>query len=164
MAESPGENKQKTWILPVAVACIVILAAAVGAFLAVIYPKFVFSLLAGSSTFTVGGSIYQIVYVDLTLVTDVLYLLGGGLVIFGAFMVVIRFLQQKLHEPYQPTSSARQLSGYLTLSLNFFIGAEIVRTVVVGTSEIELLLLVIASRGVFSLILFFESRWHGEAE
>jgi len=164
MAESPAESKQKTWILPVAVVCIVAVAAVVGALLAVIYPKFVFSLLAGSSTFTVGGSIYQIVYVDLSLVTDVLYLLGGGVVIFGAFMVVIRFLQQKLHEPYQPTLSTRQLSGYLTLSLNFFIGAEIVRTVVVGTSEIELLLLVIASRGLFSLILFFERRWHGETE
>ena len=52
----------------------------------------------------------------------------------------------------------------LPLSLNFFIGAEIVRTVVVGASEIELLLLVIASRGLFSLILYLERRWHGTAE
>ena len=44
------------------------------------------------------------------------------------------------------------------------VGAEIVRTVVVGASEIELLLLVIASRGLFSLILYLERRWHGTTE
>ncbi len=164
MAESPLENKQEISILALTVVCIVVLAAVVVAILAFLDPNFVFSLLPGSSTYTVGGSVYQIIYVDLTLVTDILYLFGGGVIVFGAFIVIIRFLQRKLKDPYQSTSSTRYLSGYLTLSLNFFIGAEIVRTVVVGTSEIELLLLVIASRGVFSLILYLERRWHGTAE
>jgi hypothetical protein len=47
------------------------------------------------------------------------------------------------------------------LGLEIFIGAELIRTVVVGASEIELLILVIASRGLFSLILYLERRWHG---
>jgi hypothetical membrane protein len=57
------------------------------------------------------------------------------------------------------------LSGYLTLSLEFFIGAEIIKTVVTRTyEEFSLLILVIISRGLFSLILYLERRWHGTAE
>ena len=164
MAESQAENKQRTSVLAVEVVLIVIFVAVIGALVTLLYPNFVFALLPGSSSYTGGGSVYEIIYVVLTLVTDVLYLFGGGVVIFGASMVIIRFAQRKLKDPYQPTSSTRYLSGYLTLSLNFFIGAEIVRTVVVGSSEIELLLLVIASRGLFSLILYLERRWHGTAE
>ena len=164
MAESLMEKKQGTSILTVAVICTVIFAAVIGALLVLINPKFVFTLLPGDSSYIVGGYIYQVIYVDLSLVTDVLYLFGGGVIIFGALMVIIRFIQQKLKSPYQPTASTRYLSGYLNLSLNFFIGAEIVRTVVVGIEEINLLLLVIASRGLFSLILYLERRWHGTAE
>jgi len=164
MAESQVIKKQGTSFLAISVIVIVILVAVIGALVVLIDPNFVFSLLAGSSGYTVGGSIYQVIYVVLTLVTDVLYLFGGGVIAFGALLVIIRFTQQKLKDPYQPTSSTRTLSGYLTLSLNFFIGAEIVRTVVVGESEIGLLLLVIASRGLFSLILYLERRWHGTIE
>jgi uncharacterized membrane protein len=164
MAESPLENMKGTSSLAVEVVLTVILAAVIGAIVTLIYPNFVFALLPGSFSYTVGGPIYEVIYVVLTLVTDVLYLFGGSVVIFGASMVIIRFVQRKLKDPYQPTSSTRYLSGYLTLSLNFFIGAEIVRTVVVGASEIELLLLVIASRGLFSLILYLERRWHGTTE
>jgi uncharacterized membrane protein len=50
--------------------------------------------------------------------------------------------------------------------LELFIGAEIIKTVVVRTyEEFLLLILVIFSRGLFSLILYLERRWHGsEAE
>jgi uncharacterized membrane protein len=48
------------------------------------------------------------------------------------------------------------------LGLAFFIGAEIVKTVVVRTQEeFLLLILTIVSRGLFSLILYLERRWHG---
>jgi len=97
--------------------------------------------------------------------TNVIYLIGGGVIIFGAILVLVRFLQCKLKDPYKPSCVTRYLSGYLTLSLELFIGAEIVKTVVArSTAEFELLLLVIFSRGLFSLILYLERRWHGSAE
>ena len=101
----------------------------------------------------------------LNIATNVIYLIGGGVIVFGAVLVMIRFLQCKLKDPYKPSCVTRYLSGYLTLSLELFIGAEIVKTVVARTpDEFELLLLVIFSRGLFSLILYLERRWHGTAE
>jgi uncharacterized membrane protein len=101
----------------------------------------------------------------LNLATNVIYLIGGGVITFGAVLVIIRFLQCKLKDPYKPSCVTRYLSGYLTLGLEFFIGAEIVKTVVArDPAEFELLLLVIFSRGLFSLILYLERRWHGGVE
>ncbi len=164
MAEGQVVGKKTVSSLTIAVVLIVVLAAVIGAVLTLINPNFVFTLLPGGATYTVGGSIYEIIYVVLTLTTDVLYLFGGGVIAFGASLVIIRFLQRKLLDPYQPSLSTRYLAGYLTLGLEIFIGAEIIRTVVVGASEIELLILVIASRGLFSLILYLERRWHGTTE
>jgi len=107
----------------------------------------------------------SVIYILLTLATDVLYLLGGLVVFFGALLVTVRFIQCKLSDPYKPSCVTRFLSGYLTLSLEFFIGAEIIKTTVTRTTqEFELLILVIVSRGLFSLILYLERRWHGGAE
>ena len=101
----------------------------------------------------------------LNVATNIIYLIGGGVIIFGAILVTIRFLQCKLKDPYKPSCVTRYLSGYLTLGLEFFIGAEIVKTVVArDPAEFELLLLVIFSRGLFSLILYLERRWHGSVE
>jgi uncharacterized membrane protein len=101
----------------------------------------------------------------LNVATNVIYLIGGGVITFGAVLVIIRFLQCKLKSPYKPSCVTRYLSGYLTLGLEFFIGAEIVKTVVArDPAEFELLLLVIFSRGLFSLILYLERRWHGSVE
>ena len=101
----------------------------------------------------------------LNIATNIIYLIGGGVIVFGAVLVMVRFLQCKLKDPYKPSCVTRYLSGYLTLSLELFIGAEIVKTVVARTpDEFELLLLVIFSRGLFSLILYLERRWHGTAE
>lgn len=101
----------------------------------------------------------------LNITTNMIYLIGGGVIIFGAVLVTIRFVQCKLKDPYKPTCVTRFLSGYLTLSLEFFIGAEIIRTVVTRTyEEFSLLILVIFSRGLFSLILYLERRWHGTVE
>ncbi len=107
----------------------------------------------------------NIIYLLLTVATDILYLLGGLVVFFGGLLVTIRFLQCKIRDPYKPSCVTRFLSGYLTLSLEFFIGAEIIKTTVTrSATEFELLILVIVSRGLFSLILYLERRWHGGEE
>jgi uncharacterized membrane protein len=116
-----------------------------------------------------GGSFLPVIedMVDtlLGVATNILYLLGGGLVFFGAILVAIRFLQIKLKDPYKPSGVTRYLSGYLTLSLEFFIGAEIIKTTTTRTfEEFSVLILIILSRGLFSLILYLERRWHGTAE
>jgi uncharacterized membrane protein len=166
MAESPEKKTRKIDSLALAVVLIVIIAGLIASLLVLFDPNVVYSLLPGASlsSYIIGGTAYEIIYVVLTTVTDVLYLFGAAVIGFGATLVIIKFGQRKLKDPYQPTASAHSLSGYLTLSLNFFIGAEIVRTVVVGVQEIYLLFLIIASRGVFSLILYLERRWHGTVE
>ncbi|MCW4019248.1 MAG: DUF1622 domain-containing protein [Candidatus Bathyarchaeota archaeon] len=128
-------------------------------------PDFGALFLPGDVEYIPGGAIYEVIYVVLTIATDILYLLGGAGVAFGAVLVAYRFLQCKLKSPFKPSCVTRFLSGYLTLSLELFIGAEIIKTVVVRTyEEFILLILVIFSRGLFSLILYLERRWHGVAE
>jgi len=110
-------------------------------------------------------AIEEVVDTLLNVATDVLYLFGGGLIFFGSILVIVRFLQIKLKEPYRPSGVTRHLSGYLTLSLEFFIGAEIIKTTTTRTfEEFSVLILIILSRGLFSLILYLERRWHGAAE
>lgn len=84
----------------------------------------------------------------LTVATSVLYVLGGGLVFFGALLVTVRFVQTKLKDAFKPSGVTRYLSGYLTLSLEFFIGAEIIKTTTTRTfEEFSVLILIILSRG-----------------
>ncbi|MCX6644670.1 MAG: DUF1622 domain-containing protein [Candidatus Bathyarchaeota archaeon] len=163
MAECPAEKKQGTNSLALTLFIIIIVTAVFAVILSLVYPEFI-NLLSGG-TYVSGGAIYDAIYVVLTMAADALYLFGGGVIAFGAILVTIRFIQCKLKDPFQSSFSTRFLSGYLTLSLNFFIGAEIIRTVAVRTiPEFELLFLVIFSRGLFSLILYLERRWHGTTE
>ncbi len=163
MAESQAEIKTGPNSLALILIIIIFFAAVFSVVLSFVYLGFVSSLSGGAYTST--GSIYDAIYVVLTVATDTLYLFGGGVLTFGAILITIRFIQMKLKDPYQPSFSTRYLSGYLTLSLNFFIGAEIIRTVAVRTyDEFALLILVIGSRGLFSLILYLERRWHGASE
>jgi uncharacterized membrane protein len=105
----------------------------------------------------------EVITTLLTVATDILYLIGGGVVFLGAVLVTVRFLRVKLKSPYQPAGVTRFLSGYLTLSLEFFIGAEIIKTTTTRTwEEFSVLILIILSRGLFSLILYLERRWHGK--
>ena len=129
------------------------------------------AILAFISAYFTRGRQEFLPYIDeviltlLTLVTDIVYLIGGGIVIFGALMIIIRFLQSKLRNPDKPSGVTRYLSGYLTLSLELFIGAEIIKTTIVRTlEEFSVLILIIISRGLFSLILYLERRWHGASE
>ena len=163
MVENQALTKQGTNTLALTIIIIIVAAAIFGAASSLLYPSFT-SLISGGN-YVSGGAIYDAIYAVLTLAADALYLFGGGVITFGAILVTIRFIQYKLKDPYQPSFSTRYLSGYLTLSLNFFIGAEIIRTVATRTfPEFELLILVIFSRGLFSLILYLERRWHGTAE
>jgi uncharacterized membrane protein len=163
MAEGAAEKKQGPNSLSLLLLIIIIATGVLGAILSLLFPEVVSTLSGG--TYVSGGAIYDAIYVVLTMAADALYLFGGGVIAFGAILVTIRFIQYKLKDPYQPSFSTRYLSGYLTLSLNFFIGAEIIRTVATRTiPEFELLILVIFSRGLFSLILYLERRWHGTAE
>jgi uncharacterized membrane protein len=135
----------------------------VGAALSLVYPNII--ILLSSTNYVSGGALYDAIYVILTLATDALYLVGAAVLVYGAVLVTYRFIQYKVSDPYKPTHSTHFLSNYLTLSLNFFIGAEIIRTVAVRSyEEFALLILVIFSRGLFSMILYLERRWHGAAE
>jgi uncharacterized membrane protein len=119
----------------------------------------------GGTTYQPGGTIYDVIYILLTVGTNVLYLLGALVVSFGAVLVTVRFIRCKLRDPYKPSCVTRYLSGYLTLSLEFFIGAEIIKTTTTRTwEEFSVLILIILSRGLFSLILYLERRWHGGME
>ena len=162
MSENQLQENQGTNSLALTLIIIITVGAVLSALLSLIYPDFIGLI---SLNYVSGGAIYDAIYVMLTISADVLYLIGGGVITFGALLVTIRFIKSKLADPFQPSASTRYLSGYLTLSLNFFIGAEIIRTVATRTfPEFELLILVIFSRGLFSLILYLERRWHGTAE
>ncbi len=163
MAENQTQTKKVPNSLALTIFITIVVVAFLGATLSLAYPGFI-SLLSGG-TYVSGGAIYDAIFVVLTIAADALYLFGGGVIAFGAILVTIHFIQCKLKDAYQPSFSTRYLSGYLTLGLNFFIGAEIIRTVATRTiDEFELLILVIFSRGLFSLILYLERRWHGTAE
>jgi len=141
----------------------------VSVFVAVLDSNFVFQLQPGvqpgEAGYVPGGVVYEVIYLVLIFATYVLYFIGGGVVFFGGILTTVRFIDSKLHSPDKPSGVTHQLSGYLSLGLTFFIGAEIVKTVVVRNfNEFELLILVIVSRGLFSLILYLERRWHGAAE
>jgi uncharacterized membrane protein len=166
MTECSVQTKKGTDPLSISIISFLIAIAAIGTYLSLTINDFGKLFLPGDVVYTSGGAVYEVIYVLLTIATDILYILGGVVITFGAALVAYRFIQSKMKNPYKPSSVSRFLSGYLTLSLEFFIGAEIIKTVVVRTyEEFLLLILVIFSRGLFSLILYLERRWHGsEAE
>jgi len=152
--QSNGETKRKSEVSTLTLVLLVIISVLVA--LGVIFTPRSTEFLSGFD---------EIILTLLTVATDILYLLGGGLIFFGVLLITIRFVSIKLTDPYRPSGVSRFLSGYLTLGLELFIGAEIIRTVVVRNyEEFSLLILIIISRGLFSLILYLERRWHGTAE
>jgi len=152
--QSNGETKRKSEVSNLTLVLLVIISVLVA--LGVIFTPRSTEFLSGFD---------EIILTLLTVATDILYLLGGGLIFFGVLLITIRFVSIKLKDPYRPSGVSRFLSGYLTLGLELFIGAEIIRTVVVRNyEEFSLLILIIISRGLFSLILYLERRWHGTAE
>ena len=167
MTEGSVSTKKVTSSLTIAILLAIAILAAISIFLSIIDMNFGKAFLSGDALkqYIAGGVVYEVIFILLTMAADVLYILGGGVIVFGAALVTIRFIQTKLKDPYQLSSVSRYLSGYLSLGLEFFIGAEIIKTVAVRTyDEFTLLILVILSRGLFSLILYLDRRWHGTAE
>ena len=154
ITQSNGETKRKSEVSTLTLALLVLIAV----------------LTALGVILTPRSEDFLLVFDDvittlLNVATNILYLLGGGLIFFGVLLISIRFINIKLKNPYKPSGVSRYLSGYLTLGLELFIGAEIIKTVVVRNyEEFSLLILIIISRGLFSLILYLERRWHGTAE
>jgi uncharacterized membrane protein len=71
-------------------------------------------------------------------------------------------VKSKVKAPFQPFAGLPR-ARYLTVSLEIFIGAEIVKTVIARSfEEFYLLSFTIGIRGLVALILYLERRWHGE--
>ena len=116
MAEISTKKKEVNPLTVMLLASIAILAI-LGAFFSIRSSELVKVFLPGGVNYVPGGAAYEVIFILLTIATDVLYLLGGGLVFFGAILVTIRFIQSKLKDPYKPSGVTRMLSGYLTMSL-----------------------------------------------
>jgi len=159
MAQGSATAKPSLNSLTVALVILIVVFVAIGA---------VFSPVSNSFLPGIEG----IVDTVLNVATYIIYLIGGGVLVFGAILVTIRFGQSKLKDPDKFSNVSRYLSGYLTLSLEFFIGAEIIRTVaftssgslIVSLENLLVLFLIILSRVLFSLIIYLDRRWHGTAE
>lgn len=169
MAETPNPAQKGANTLTVVILAILGILAAIIVFVSIVDPNFGKAFLSGDAiapgVYLVGGIGYEVIFNLLTIAANVLYIFGGGVIAYGAVLVTIRFVQTKMKAPYQTSSASRYLSGYLSLGLEFFIGAEIIKTVAVRSyTEFTLLILVILSRGLFSLILYLDRRWHGGAE
>ncbi len=167
MTEGSVSTRKITSPLTIAILLSIAILAAISIILSIIDMNFGKAFLSGDALkqYVAGGIVYEVIFILLTVAADVLYILGGGVIAFGAALVTIRFVQSKMKDPYLLSSASRYLSGYLSLGLEFFIGAEIIKTVAVRTyDEFTLLILVILSRGLFSLILYLDRRWHGTAE
>jgi uncharacterized membrane protein len=154
--------KKQISTLTIALLSAIALLAVTGAVVSLFYRPLPDLFQPGGVTYQEGGAVYEVLYILLTGATYVLYLLGGFIVFFGAVLIIARFIKTKVKDPYQPSGVSRFFSGYLTLSLELFIGAEIIKTTTTQQpGDFEVLILIILSRGLFSLILYLERRWHG---
>ena len=84
MATSQSAKNERPNSLTLILIVILLVAAVFGAVLSFVYSGFS-SLLSGGTYVSGGGAIYNAIYVVLTLVTDALYLFGGGVMAFGAY-------------------------------------------------------------------------------
>jgi len=99
----------------------------------------------------------------LTIAFSFLYLIGAGLITLGSILVTIRYVKSKIKAPFQPFAGLPR-ARYLTISLEIFIGAEIIKSVIARTyEEFFLLILTIGIRGLVAAVLYLERKWHGEA-
>ena len=112
-------EKKRRSALTAALLIVIAALAILGVVVSLINPKFIFELQPGvgpnETAYVPGGTIYEVIYVLLTMATLVLYLVGGGIVFFGGILVTIRFLQGNPENPNKAHEITRHLSGYLTL-------------------------------------------------
>jgi uncharacterized membrane protein len=104
----------------------------------------------------------NIITVVLTTAINILYVIGAGLIMLGSILVTSRYVKSKVRSPFRPFSGLPRAT-YLTVSLEIFIGAEVIKTVIARSyEEFFLLMLTIGIRGLVAAILYLERRWHGE--
>jgi len=102
------------------------------------------------------------IFVILTTAINILYLIGAGLIVLGSILVTSRYVKSKIKAPFQPFAGLPR-ARYLTVSLEIFIGAEVIKTVIARSyEEFILLVFTIGIRGLVAGILYLERRWHGE--
>jgi uncharacterized membrane protein len=107
------------------------------------------------------SSLQSAVEIVLTAAIDFLYLVGAALIVLGSILVTIRYVKSKIRAPFQPFAGLPR-ARYLTISLEIFIGAEVIKTVVARNyDDFAFLALTIGIRGLVALILYLERRWHG---
>ena len=103
-----------------------------------------------------------IIIVVLQTAVNFLYLIGAGLIVLGSILVTSRYVKAKVKAPFQPFAGLPR-ARYLTVSLEIFIGAEVIKTVIARSyEEFILLVFTIGIRGLVAGILYLERRWHGD--
>ncbi len=138
---------------PIGIALVV--AIVVAAFLVAIYGSLEVSFLT---------NLENAVTIILTTAINVLYVIGAGLVVLGSILVTTRYVKAKIKAPFTPFVGLPR-ARYLTISLEIFIGAEIVKTVITRSlDEFYLLTFTIGIRGLIAGILYLERRWHGSEQ
>jgi uncharacterized membrane protein len=109
-------------------------------------------------------NLQNVVTIVLTTAVNFLYVLGAGLVVLGSILVTTRYVKSKVRAPFQPFAGLPR-ARYLTVSLEIFIGAEIIKTVIARSfEEFYLLTFTIGIRGLIAGILYLERRWHGSEQ
>ena len=97
-------------------------------------------------------------YQFVNLVVSIVSLLGLAVILWGVVMVVWDFLRELLSDDPEGKRRMRQkLGAYLILGLEFFIAADIIRTIIrPDWNEIGMLAAIIAVRTVLSYFLGME--------
>ena len=109
-------------------------------------------------------NVQNVVTIILTTAVNFLYVIGAGLVVLGSILVTTRYVKSKVRAPFQPFAGLPR-ARYLTVSLEIFIGAEIIKTVIARSfEEFYLLTFTIGIRGLIAGILYLERRWHGSEQ
>ena len=109
-------------------------------------------------------SLENLVTIVLTTAINFLYVIGAGLIVLGSVLVTTRYVKSKVRAPFTPFSGLPR-ARYLTVSLEIFIGAEIIKTVIARSfEEFYLLSFTIGIRGLVAGILYLERRWHGSEQ
>ena len=107
-------------------------------------------------------NVEAVVVTLLTVAANFLYLIGTGLIVLGSILVTTRYVKSKIRAPFTPFHGLPR-ARYLTISLELFIGAEVIKTVIARTyDEFLLLMLTIGIRGLVAAVLYLEQRWHAQ--
>lgn len=106
----------------------------------------------------------EIVYDILYYVIFIIELVGIGIIAFGTFCSLIKFLIDKYKN--KNSSVKLVLANYLALGLEFMLAAEILRTVTINRewSEIIVLGAIIILRATMSLLIYWELSYEEKKE